>query len=77
VFVVPLIAESTINVGSPDFVIKDATPFIRSGEPTDVPPNFITFIIFNLSKCGFMLSSMRLIVLFWLVNRLYWSRLFC
>ena len=53
-----------MNVGSPDFVIKEATSFMRSGEPTDVPPNFITFIIFNLSNCGFMWRSMRLIVLF-------------
>ena len=54
-FVVPLIADSTINVGFPDFVTNEATPFMRSGEPTDVPPNFITFmfrLIFLLYGCA-------------------------
>lgn len=43
--VVPLIADNTMKVGSPDSVTKEATPFMRSGEPTEVPPNFITFIV--------------------------------
>ncbi|CUQ14640.1 Uncharacterised protein [Segatella copri] len=34
-----------MKVGSPDSVTKEATPFMRSGEPTEVPPNFITFIV--------------------------------
>ena len=53
--VVPLMAERTIKVGSPDFVTNEATPFMRSGEPTDVPPNFITFmfrLIFLLYGCA-------------------------
>ena len=35
------------SVGSPDSVTNEATPFMRSGEPTEVPPNFITFIVVN------------------------------
>ncbi len=38
-------AESTIKVGSPLLVINWHTLFILSGEPTLVPPNFITFIV--------------------------------
>ena len=37
-------ADSTTNVGSPDRVMSFATSFMRSGLPTEVPPNFITFI---------------------------------
>ena len=37
-------AESTTNTGSPDLVTSCATSFILCGVPTDVPPNFITFI---------------------------------
>ena len=48
VLVVPLIADSTTNVGSPDAVTNEATFFIRSGVPTDVPPNFITFIFVSV-----------------------------
>ena len=38
-------AESTTMVGSPEAVMRSQTCFILSGEPTDVPPNFITFIV--------------------------------
>jgi hypothetical protein len=46
-FVVPLNALNTTIVGSSVLVINPATWFIRSGLPTDVPPNFITFIYKN------------------------------
>jgi hypothetical protein len=39
-------ADSTTKVGSPDSVMSEATFFMRSGEPTEVPPNFITFIMY-------------------------------
>jgi hypothetical protein len=29
--------------------INPATPFILSAEPTDVPPNFNTFMIFSVN----------------------------
>ena len=46
--VVPDMAESTTNTGSPDLVTNLVTSFMRAGDPTDVPPNFITFIVFIL-----------------------------
>ena len=39
-------ADSTTNVGLPLSVINSATCFILSGDPTEVPPNFITIIVF-------------------------------
>ena len=42
------VQESTTNVGSPDSVMSSATCLMRSGDPTEVPPNFITFIVFVL-----------------------------
>src|SRR5436190_22166084 len=44
VLVVPLSALKTTILGSWSFVINCATWCMRSGFPTDVPPNFITFI---------------------------------
>ena len=41
----PDIAERTTNTCSPDSETIEATDFMRSAVPTEVPPNFITFII--------------------------------
>ena len=41
-------ADNTTKVGSPDAVINAATSLMRSTVPTEVPPNFITFIFFLL-----------------------------
>ena len=43
-FVVPLMAESTTIFGSPS-LINPISACIRCGEPTEVPPNFIIFIM--------------------------------
>ena len=43
--VVPDIAERTMKTCSPDSDTIAATDFMRSGVPTEVPPNFITFIV--------------------------------
>jgi hypothetical protein len=42
--VVPAIADKTTILGSPPDMM-DTTFFIRRAEPTDVPPNFNTFMI--------------------------------
>jgi hypothetical protein len=42
--VVPLSALNTTITGSSPFVTSSATWNILSGLPTEVPPNFITFI---------------------------------
>ena len=57
ILLVPDIAERTTNVGSPDFVINFATLFMRSGEPTEVPPNFITFIILYIFNFQFSIIN--------------------
>src|SRR5690606_17676009 len=47
--VVPDKAESTTRAGSDCLFKSDAMCFMRSGLPTLVPPNFITFMIV---RCG-------------------------
>jgi len=44
VLVVPAMAESTTTL-RPEAVMSEATSRMRAGVPTDVPPNFNTFIL--------------------------------
>ena len=49
-FVVPDIADNTTNTCPSMLVAIDATDFMRAGVPTDVPPNFITFMMLSFSE---------------------------
>ncbi len=63
-FVVPDIADNTTNTCPSMLVAIDATDFIRAGVPTDVPPNFITFMMLSFSESYLYGSKVRRIKTF-------------